>query len=302
MSDAFDTEAVETGMGPLELAVYRGAFRKGRTYRRQVTAVDFRSAPEAAAETIPEEASGDDAEGAVKSVFARLRLAEDPEASEWEELPLPSDQVAPTPGRVASLLLVARAFDDAPGLIEAIRRREPVVVIVEVPDSALLSRIALRWQSALGLDELSFRRIDLLSDTGKRSEQDALSLIVKQPIPLGEQAASDARAYVSVQMALPILVFCPQAARHLSRALTDAATHRLTLPKIDRSLIARTVSAVTGSRCRSTPSNDVVREIGLHELLLAVRFDRTPAECIEALGSALSSSRRLASISFFSLI
>jgi hypothetical protein len=98
-----------------------------------------------------------------------------------------------------------------------------------------------------------------------------------------DRGAADVRAFAAVQLALPIIAITPSAESHLSKVLLDASTDRLMLPPIDAALIAAVIRIVTGKPCRTVLPDSVAAGVGLHELLLAVRFDRTLAQCVEKL-------------------
>jgi len=272
-----------TAMGPLELAVYRRDFKASLAYHRHVASVAARRELEAAAKAAQEEImKGANARGGVAAAKAprgsdRLRgspTIDDDDVERHVE--------ASTPGRAAARLLLARMFDLNPTLASAFREGSPVVV-VEIPDRALLARASHQWQDALGLEMMDFADIARLSDSVKREDQDALQIVVQEPVAAKDRSAADTRAFNAVQLALPVIAICPQASGHISKVLIDAATYRLVLPPIDASVITRVISVATGKRCRTTLQEKLVREISLHELLLGVRFDRTPAECVAAL-------------------
>jgi cell division protease FtsH len=274
-------------MGPLELAVYRRDFKASLAYQRHVAAVTARRELEAAAKAAQEQVmkvagarGGPTAAKASRGSLDRLRNS--PRFSDDDDDDVERTVEAPTPGRAAARLLLARLFDVNNVLTSGFCERSPVV-LVEVADRFMLGRVAHQWQEALGLEGMIFTDIEKLSDADKREEQDALQIVVQEPVAVKERSAADTRAFHAVQLALPIIAICPQPSGYLSKVLIDAATHRLTFPQIDGSLIARVISVATGRRCRTILPDDIVREIGVHELLLGVRFDRTPDDCLAAL-------------------
>jgi cell division protease FtsH len=274
-------------MGPLELAVYRRDFKASLAYQRHVAAVTARRELEAAAKAAQEQVmkaagarGGPTAANTTRGSLDRLRNS--PRFGDSEDDDVERNVEAPTPGRAAARLLLARLFDMNTALVSGFSAGSPVVVI-EVADRSMLARVAHQWQDALGLEALTFTDIARLSDSVKREEQDALQIVVQETVAVKDRPAADTRAFNAVQLALPIIAICPQPSGYLSKVLIDAATHRLTFPQIDASLIARVISVATGRRCRTILPDNIVREIGLHELLLAVRFDRTPDDCLAAL-------------------
>jgi cell division protease FtsH len=274
-------------MGPLELAVYRRDFKASLAYQRHVAAVtahrELEAAAKAAQEQVMKAAGARGGSTAAKTTRGSLdRLRNSPRFGDSEDDDVERNVEAPTPGRAAARLLLARLFDMNTALVSGFSAGSPVVV-VEVADRFMLGRVEHQWQDALGLKAMIFTDIASLSDSAKREEQDALQIVVQEPVAVKDRPAADTRAFHAVQLALPIIAICPQTSGYLSKVLIDAATHRLTFPQIDASLIARIISVATGRRCRTILPDEIVHEIGLHELLLGVRFDRTPADCLAAL-------------------
>jgi cell division protease FtsH len=282
----------EVMMGRQELAVYRRDFKASLAYHRHVAAVAARRELEAAAKAAQEEimkaASGRGGVAAAKAARGSLDRLRNSSAFGEGEDDVERHVEAPTPGRAAARLLLARLFDQNQMLASEFHTGSPVVVM-EVSDRAMLGRVSHQWQDALGLETMTFADIARLSDSVRREDQDALQIVVHEPVAVKDRPAADTRAFSAVQLALPIIAICPQTSGHISKVLTDAATHRLVLPRLDASLITRVIAVATGKRCRATLSEKLVRETGLHELLLAVRFDRTPEECLEALAKLAES-------------
>jgi cell division protease FtsH len=278
-------------MGPLELAAYKSDWKASRAYLRHVEEVASRRELEAAAQAAQEEimksagtkrarAAGDGAGKTSRRGFAALRKSI-PDNVEDDGVP-ERDVEAPTPGRVAARLLLARLFDRNPTVMEAFRTTSPVV-IVDVPDRAMHSRIAHQWKDVLALTELRLVDFSKLSDDTKREDHDAIYAVYNNALSQTDRGAADNRAFAAVQLALPILAITPSAENHLSKVLLDAAAHRLVLPPVDAALINSVIRIVCGKPCRDVVPDQAAAAIGLHELLLAIRFDRTPAQCVERL-------------------
>jgi cell division protease FtsH len=274
-------------MGPLELAVYRTDWMASRAYLRHVADIaerrEIEAAAQAAQDQIMKAAGRKPDRSADQATHKSVRRGQ----PSWPS-PLPSDDedasgrdiTAPTPGRIAARLLFARLFDENPLVLEKLKTSCPVV-LVDVPDRELFGRIAQQWQSVLSLDKFGMGDIACLTDGAKREAFDFLFLLTNEILVAKHRSAADTRAFIAIQLALPSLVITPAATTHVSRVLLDAAVDTLILPTIDGPLITRVIRIVTGKPCRATIPESVVRHIGVHELLLAIRFDRTPAECIE---------------------
>jgi cell division protease FtsH len=278
-------------MGPLELAAYKSDWKASRAYLRHVDEVASRRELEAAAQAAQEEimksagtkrarTAGDGAGKTARRGFADLRKSL-PDNDEDDSAP-ERDVEAPTPGRVASRLLLARLFDRNPTVLEDFRIASPVV-IVDVPDRALHGRIAHQWQDVLALTQLGLVDFSRLSDSTKREDHGAIYAVSNNALSQTDRGAADTRAFAAIQLALPILAITPSAETHLSKVLLDAAAYRLTLQPIDAALISSVIRIVCGKPSRDVIPDQAAAFVGLHELLLAVRFDRTPAQCVERL-------------------
>jgi hypothetical protein len=143
-------------LGPLEMATYKADWKASHSYRRHVEEIALRRKLEAAARAAQDqimkaagvEKSARTVEGAMctspRRGFAALRKSL-PDFDEDDGLP-ERDVEAPTPGRIAARLLLARLFDRNPSVMEQFRTASPVV-IVDVPDAALYSRVAHQWKN-----------------------------------------------------------------------------------------------------------------------------------------------------------
>lgn len=269
-------------MGPLERSVYRKDRRASEQYLQLVTEKTKARPLLEQSDGIGESDIRDTTarHPARRTGFSGLRAAQ-ARAKDLVKTP-EHDTAAPTPGRVVARLLLARLFDRNPLLLKALRSSTPVI-LVDVADPLMFSRIAHQWKDALSLEDMQFVKFASLSDAMKREDYDGISLVTNDSIPPKDRPALDARAFVAIQLALPILAITPAADIHLSSVLLDAATARLTLPPIDVSLIERTIRVVTGKRCYGAVPGSIVQHVGLREILLSVRFDRTPAQCVKHL-------------------
>jgi cell division protease FtsH len=281
-------KASSNQMGPLELAAYQSDWKASQAYHRHVEHVASRRELEARAGAGQDEIiniSGRKANrAAVAGVdqgrgFAALRAP----ISDIDDEDAPERDVeASTPGRVAARLLLARLFDRNPSVLREFHAASPVV-IVDVPDRAMHGRIAHQWKAVLALTKLRLIDFSKLSDSTKRQDYDAVFAVSNNALSLTDRGAADQRAFAAIQLALPILAITPSAESHLSKVLLDAAAYRLMLPPIDAALISRVIRIVCGKPYRQGIPDQAAAQIGLHELLLAVRFDRTPAQCVERL-------------------
>lgn len=281
-----------TAMGELEFAVYRKAWAGARRYHLHERAMAARREHVAAARAAREQA--------VKAAEASLRAAgklvdrreieerlgalDALAQTEFEEDPAPAWRgkiEAPAPGRTAVRLLFARLFDQRPDLTAALASTAPVIV-VDVPDPEAMIRLRGNWTDII-LKDARIAHGKKLEGEVKREDFDAVAHVALEPIKAKDTESSERLGLEAVQLALPVIAISPAAQTHLPKSLRDAATAQLTLPRLDAVTIARVIRIVTSKPCRELLSQDVVREIGLHELVLAVRFDRTPEQCMTQL-------------------
>jgi cell division protease FtsH len=289
-------------MGPLERAVYKSDWLSSRAYhdhlaaaavrRRSGTGAPERSVDSKAAKGIDSVPPGPRGIADLRnSVSKRVDVGvegDDENLADglYEESAAEEELVAPMPGRIAARLLLARLFDRNPSVLPRLLLGSPVV-LVDVPDTGFHARVAWDWKDVLGLSALRLIGMAQLRENTRREDYGVIEAVFNDPMAPKDRATADARAFIAVQMALPIVAITPSAETHLSKVLLEAATDRLDLPPIDADLVRSVIRIVTGKRCADSVPADVAARIGLHELLLAVRFDRSPADCIGRLVRAV---------------
>jgi AAA+ superfamily predicted ATPase len=214
------------------------------------------------------------------------REAARPEFEEDDFAPaLPKREKSPyvhpaTAGRIAASLMFARLFDERPALLDAVRSGAPVVVI-DVPDAEMLGRVSATWRQTLF--DNTHLQMDVASRSGRREEFEAVYLVVKEVPKAGDKPKLETAALSALSMALPFVAISPLGTTHLPEAVTKAATDRIEFPRLDPRTIARAIRVVTGKPCREELEPDVASKMTLSDLIVAVRFDRTPAECMAEL-------------------
>jgi ATP-dependent Zn protease len=290
-SDAGDATDRPAAMGPLELSVYRKSWIGSRHYRRHVRAMTAKREAEAAAKAAHEQAvrAAEESLRAARKPVDRRKIEERLESlAELAKLPDLEDRrrradiEAPHPGRCAVRLLLAHVFDQRPDVVAMLSSAAPVIV-VDVPDPESFSWLLGHWTDVVLPPDAQFAHGKKLDDEVRREDFDAVAYVQLEPIKPRDAHEDEARGLRAVQLALPVFAISPAAETHLPRALRDAASARLTLPRLDAATITRVIRIVTGKPCRDRLPDDVVRQIGVHDLTLAVRFDRTPADCSERL-------------------
>src|SRR5690606_38009471 len=80
-----------------------------------------------------------------------------------------------------------------------------------------------------------------------------------------------------------IIGIAPDPRRQLLRDLMRSAEYRLVLPEMDQSALALVVEAVTGKRPERRIDPAAIRLLDIADLVLALRPDRSPGECLSLL-------------------
>lgn len=283
--------AAPAALGPLESAAYRSDWRASLKYRDHVAVMSARREHELMVQQVPEQATAAVAKSSAtsktpaRSSFAALRWRAARDIEDEDIDTGRSAETAPEPvtaGRVAARLLFARQIDAQPGLAGAIRSGSPVV-LVDVPYAELFNGLIRNWKDVVLPPSTRYLQATAASAVGHRDEYDAVYFVAKEPIKPRDRDGRQDMALAVVSLALPVLVFSPLAATHLPEAFLRASRHRLEIPRLDPETIARTVRIVTGRPCRDLLSAATAATLSPDDLAIAVRFDRSPAECMAEL-------------------
>jgi ATP-dependent Zn protease len=202
--------------------------------------------------------------------------------------PRPFPAYPVSPAKIAARLILARMLDTRPDLKKALRDGSPVVVL-DVPDPEMLDRVVATWESAI-LEE-GTRVLKMSGNGGKREDYDLLHIVVKEPTKGTMEAEREKQALAALSLALPIVAISPAAETHLPKAVLKAAPIRIAFPPLDPITIARCIRVATGRACRDLLDDDTAMLLTASDLIVAIRFDRTPAECIEELRRIAGSKR-----------
>jgi cell division protease FtsH len=283
--------AATATLGPLESAVYRNDWRASLKYRDHVAVMSARREQELMVQQLQEQAmaavakSSATSKTVTRSSFAALRrrAAEDIEDEDIDTgRPAKTAPEPVTAGRVAARLLFARQIDAQPGLSDAIRSGSPVV-LVDVPYPELFNRLIRNWKDVVLPPSTRYLQAATGRAVGDREQYDAVYFVAKEPIKPRDRDSMQEVALAVVSLALPVLAFSPLGTTHLPEAFLRASRHRIELPRLDAGTIARTVRIVTGRPCRDLLDAATTAMLGPDELAIAVRFDRSPAECMAEL-------------------
>lgn len=268
MSDLHSDPVLCTGMGALELAAYRRHWRQSMQFRQQVedaTAFGRR----------------------LSRGFGALRSRSDqaPDFDLEDEADRgPADRSTDRPpdvGRIAVELQLARYFDERSDLLTEIMKGAPTIV-VDVADPRALSRVSQAWQDLLFQGR---RKVDITQQGfRRRQELDVLFMTVSEP-PKGAVADEREKAALhGLSLGLPFFGISPLARSHLPSCLIKAASTKMDFPRIDALTVERAIRIVTGRRCGRALDCLIGTGATVEDLIIAIRFDRTPGQCIEELG------------------
>jgi cell division protease FtsH len=263
-------------IGPLEAETHRLAVEAARTYRKAMAAAQARRIEQLDATEIPT---------AVKGFVGLAALRKRPrDDDDDDDVPVATKNAkveAVTAVDIAARLMLARQIDRHEGLANAIRCATPVV-IVDVPDPAMLERLARRWQDVVLPAAAVCAKIGG-SGTLRHGQYDAVYVVAKTPAKVKDVEDTRRVTLDALGLALPVIAFSPRAESHLPAELLLAGTDRIAVPPLDARTIVRTIEIVTGRTCRARLDEATVARTGLDEIAIAVRFDRTPADCIAGL-------------------
>ncbi|MEH2539237.1 MULTISPECIES: AAA family ATPase [unclassified Bradyrhizobium] len=283
------------GMGPLELEQYKKEWRASYRFRSAVAEVAAERAIELMRKKLQDEAlaaaeraMGQEHRVAGTRGLAKLREAARRSQEDDDEERLPSkkpdsklETYAISAGEVAASLIFARLFDKRPQLLAAVRSAAPTVVL-DIPDVEMLGRVGAMWQSVLYPDP--DRLMDVQRDTaGRRARYDAVYLLIKE-VPKGkDKPAAETAALSALTLALPFFALSPLGTTHLPQTVLKAACERIEFPPMDPATIARVIRIITGKPCRENIAPDLAARTSVSDLIVAVRFDRSPSQCLAEL-------------------
>lgn len=263
-------------MGPLEAEVHQLAVEASRAYRKGMTAAQARRIEQLGAPVVP-----DPVKGFAGLAALRKRPRDDDDDDDVSVVTKNAKVEAVTAVDIAARLMLARQIDRREGLATAIRSATPVV-IVDVPDPAMLERLARLWQDVV-LPAAAVCAKMGGSGTLRHGQYDAVYVVAKTPTKPKDVEETRRVTLDALCLALPVIAFSPRAQSHLPAELLLAATDRIAIPELDAAVIVRTIEVVTGRKCRTRLDGNTVAQTGLSELAIAVRFDRTPADCLALL-------------------
>ena len=271
-------------MGPLEWRVYKREWRTAFRFRRYAAHIDA----ERRYALIPYEAGHGSASRVIGGFEALRRIADNLDydmEEDVEELPIPRRTrdrgLRPVAAAdIAAALIFARLFDERPQVLDMLRASAPVIII-DVGEPEMFERLKIVWRDTLLT--ASARVMNLGNHHGGRDSHDIIFMSAEEPAK-GKQAVGRERESLwALQLGLPFIAMTPLAQTHLPETILKAAQVRLEIPRLDPATIARTIRLATGRRCRDVLDGAVAQKLSLADLTVAIRFDRTPAQCMGGL-------------------
>lgn len=178
---------------------------------------------------------------------------------------------------VAGTLALARLVDGTPGFKEDWRAGHPI--LVDVSDRSLFEEIRCSWRGVLDVPAGQVLYLDKAHYGDRRSQYVATALFTsEQP---KNRPTSSRELLEALGWGLPCLGVSPSARSCMPTSLLDAARHKLALSGLDPVIVTRTITLVTGQRCRPGRLLAAVRfPVSSEHLAVAVRHGRSPAACI----------------------
>jgi ATP-dependent Zn protease len=191
-----------------------------------------------------------------------------------------ASRISVRPDLATAAVLTARAIEAERDLVRELRRGSPIVTIAtHVPDLVSLIRDVIK-ACAFGPDTI-------VEEGRMHSGADRCAVLFTRDgtgIDHKPEKGNDAIA-AALHAHNPIVGIATDPRRHLPRDLMRAAEFHLTIGQIDAAALALVIEAVTGQRPEERDIDaGVLRAADVSDLQLAVRRDRTPAECLRRLG------------------
>lgn len=278
-------------MGRLELRAYKREWRAGCRFRRHAAAVSASRGYGLIAgdESSVGPATNPGGFSALRRKQAQLDFDMDDDVENVLVRLRREAAVKPVSAAdVAARLILARQFDERPHLLQQLRVSAPVIVM-DVPDAGLLQRVASVWRDTL---LSSSARVMTLADRHAEVSSYDVAFLAVHDLPKGKEIIDREREALRVlQVGMPLLAVSPLAHTHLSQAIVKATTARFQIPSLDPETVALTIRIVTGKACHDYLDQSEVAAISLTDLVIAIRWDRTPAQCIAELRRLAESQR-----------
>ncbi|MDF0498258.1 AAA family ATPase [Bradyrhizobium yuanmingense] len=268
-------------MGPLEAATYRRLWRSSRRFLvgllprdNSVDSGGDLQAGVGGAKERPQASASDritlrELTERVSSPERRSRTQPQRQAANPDD-----DQVLPH--RAAAALTFARIFDQRPDVLRSIYEGAPTILI-DVADSRMLREVKAVWEDVLA------DGYPCPADRRQSTKPDVTFMLVEEAPKPSLLAEYEQIVVEALGRARSIIGISPMARSHLPDILLRAASAHITFPSLDQATIARVIRIATTMRCYELIDDEIAKQITPSDLVIAVRFDRTPGECVAGL-------------------
>jgi hypothetical protein len=189
------------------------------------------------------------------------------------------ERISIRPDLAVVAVLTARAIETESGLTRTLRRGVPVVsVATHTPD---------RVTSVKKVIEVCSLPAECSVSSGERFSKPgrvAALIVARDGTEKNHKPDSGNDAIANALHARAAIIgIAPEPRRQLPRDLMRSAEYHLVLPEIDGSALSLVIEAVTGKRPERTIDPAAVRLLDVADLVLALRPDRSPDECLSRL-------------------
>jgi ATP-dependent Zn protease len=193
-----------------------------------------------------------------------------------------ASHVSIRPDLAAVAVLTARAIECESDLVRELRRGSPVITITtHAPDLVPLVKDVIK--------SCAFGPGTHVEETRNRTGPDRFALVVARDGTANDHKPDKGNDIVATALHQhsPIVGIAADPKRHLPRDLMRAAESHLTIGQIDAAALALVLEAVTGKVPTLPIDEETLRAADVADLQLALRRDRSPAECLRRLADVI---------------
>ncbi|MDX8481860.1 AAA family ATPase [Mesorhizobium sp. VK24D] len=185
------------------------------------------------------------------------------------------ERVSIRPDLAAIAVLTARSIEAEPGLTRILRRGAPVVSIATHTADRVAYVGKVVAKCALPSEQ------SVVQDRKFRPVQDQALIMARDGTAKGDKPDSGNDVVADALHARSTIIgIAPDPRRQLPRDLMRSAEFHLTLPEMDQSALTLVIEAVTGKRAARSLDEAAIRLLDIADLVLALRPDRSPEECL----------------------
>jgi cell division protease FtsH len=182
----------------------------------------------------------------------------------------------------AAAVLTARAIEAEKDLVRELRRGSPVVTITtHAPDLVSLVRDVMK-SCAFGPDTH-------VEESRINSGYERTAVLIARDGTANDHKPDKGNDVIAAALHAhsPVIGIAADPRRQLPRDLMRAAECHLTIGQIDATALALVIEAVTGKPPAAEIDPDLLRAADVADLQLALRRDRSPAECLRRLAEVV---------------